>query len=332
MIRAADAKDLLSSTEDVLGIGYWQYDLNNKEITWSDQVYAILGCQSGEIEPSLELIENSFTDADRAVFLKNLDLAINEGKPYQFERKIKTRSGVSKLIRASGRAQTDDDGKAIKVIGLIQDISLESKRLDYLLESQQLLEAASAIAGIGHWRLDLIDRELFWSDEVYRIHGFEPGEIRPTLENALKFYHADDRDQISDVIERSLASGEPFKFQARIVRPDGSVRQVLSRGLVNSEEGKNTALYGVFQDISEQIDFQEQSLMWGYLVNESPEAIIITDASGNIIWVNQSCETLTGYSLQEMKGLKPGSLLQGPDTDPETVRKLGEAVRASKPI
>ena len=332
MINAADAMDVLSSVEDILDIGYWHYDLASQQTTWSDQVYTILGYQPGEIDLSLELFESFFFETDRAEFHNCLDLAIKQGTPYQFELKIKTRNGGSKLIRSSGQPKTDGDGKVIKLIGLIQDISLESERLNYLLESQKLLEAASSIASIGHWRLDLIDHDLYWSDEVYRIHGFEPGEIRPSLDNALEFYHPDDRERVSGVVERSMSSGEPFSFQARVVRPDGSVRQVLSRGLVHSENGVSTVLFGVFQDISDQVDNQEQSLMWSYLVNESPEAIIITDASGRVIWVNQASEALTGYSLEEMKGLKPGALLQGPDTDSETALKLGEAVRSREPI
>ncbi|MDJ0832193.1 MAG: diguanylate cyclase [Gammaproteobacteria bacterium] len=332
MFSSADAKDVLASAENILGIGYWHHDLATNRITWSDQVYAILGYQPGEIELSLEFIESSIAETDRAEFIKCVDLAIKQGSPYHLELKIKTRSGGSKLIRTSGQPNTDDQGKVVKLIGLIQDISVESERLNYLLESQKLLEAASSIASIGHWRLDLIDHDLYWSDEVYRIHGFEPGEIRPNLDNALDFYHPDDRERVSSVVERSMGSGEPFSFQARVVRPDGSVRQVLSRGLVHSENGISTVLFGVFQDISDQIDNQEQSLMWSYLVNESPEAIIITDASGRVIWVNQACETLTGYSLEEMKGLKPGALLQGPDTDAETARKLGQAVNSREPI
>jgi len=280
----------------------------------------------------MESFIKCYLEEDRIDFKKIFDKAVESGRSFKFEGKIRTHGREYKLIRITGETEIDSNGNVNQVIGLVQDVTLESERFNYLQESQQLLEAVSSIANIGHWRLNLADHDLFWSDEVYRIHGYEPGEIRPTLENGINFYHPDDRERITDIIERSLATGEDFSFQARIIRADGEIRQVLSRGLVQTENDINTILFGVFQDISEQSDFEEQRLMWSYLVNESPEAIIITDEKGKVIWVNHSCENLTGYTLEEMKGLQPGSLLQGPETDPDTVKKLSEAVHSQKPI
>lgn len=54
---------------------------------------------------------------------------------------------------------------------------------------------------------------------------------------------------------------------------------------------------------------------------------VITDPQGRVEWINAAFTAMCGYTLAEMKGRKPGHLLQGPDTDPEAVAELRSAVR-----
>lgn len=63
-----------------------------------------------------------------------------------------------------------------------------------------------------------------------------------------------------------------------------------------------------------------------------PDAVVMTDALGRIVWTNQAFHDLCGYSKDEVRNKKPGSFLQGPDTNPNTVRRIREAIRNRKPI
>ncbi len=62
------------------------------------------------------------------------------------------------------------------------------------------------------------------------------------------------------------------------------------------------------------------------------DAIVITDFQGRIVWCNPAFQTLSGYSFNEAKGKKPGSFLQGENTDRETTRAIGNALRNGEPI
>ncbi len=62
-----------------------------------------------------------------------------------------------------------------------------------------------------------------------------------------------------------------------------------------------------------------------------PEAVIVTNRSGEIMWVNIGFTNLCGYTLREVIGKKPGPILQGPRTDPETIIRLRQAIRAGQP-
>ena len=63
-----------------------------------------------------------------------------------------------------------------------------------------------------------------------------------------------------------------------------------------------------------------------FVLDALPCGVLLTDLRGRTLWVNKSCERICGYGLAELRGQTPGSVLQGPDTDPTTVRKIAEAV------
>ncbi len=151
-------------------------------------------------------------------------------------------------------------GEPSEFVGLVRDISdreqgkLEAEAsLAHKRESHRLLEMAETIAKVGHWRLDLVGDALFWSDEVYRIHGV-PRSYEPALAKAMDFYHPDDEDQINAAVERSLKTGADLRFEARIVRADGSVRHVISEGQAElTGQGQVVGLFGVFKDVTDDV-------------------------------------------------------------------------------
>ncbi|MEO0761732.1 MAG: histidine kinase dimerization/phospho-acceptor domain-containing protein, partial [Pseudomonadota bacterium] len=67
------------------------------------------------------------------------------------------------------------------------------------------------------------------------------------------------------------------------------------------------------------------------IVQQTNDAIVLTDAQGRVTWCNAAVEEISGYSLAEMIGRKPGEVLQGPDTDRATTRAIGRALRARRP-
>jgi PAS domain S-box-containing protein len=74
----------------------------------------------------------------------------------------------------------------------------------------------------------------------------------------------------------------------------------------------------------------EEHLLHALVARYTSDVVVITDVAGEIVWVNQAFESLTGYSLAEVKGRKPGSFLQGPGTDPKTVAQISAAVRSNR--
>src|ERR1700693_4619179 len=98
-------------------------------------------------------------------------------------------------------------------------------------EANALLELAEQLGRVGHWRIRLPDYAINWSAEVYRIHGVAPDHYTPDIETATGFYHPDDREPVKAAIAAVAHDGQPFEFSLRLIRADGELRHVKSRGV-----------------------------------------------------------------------------------------------------
>lgn len=126
-----------------------------------------------------------------------------------------------------------------------------------LSERVRLLDQAEAAAHIGHWRINPSNQAIFWSPEVFRIHGLPDGQP-PALDQAIDLYHPGDRRRVSEAVTRALTDGQPFAFEARLVRSDGSVRHVETQGeRVYSSRDDAIGLFGLIRDVTEQIEARQ---------------------------------------------------------------------------
>ncbi len=123
-------------------------------------------------------------------------------------------------------------------MGVIQNITYEDFR------------QIQRVAGVGSWKYDAINDEIFWSEEVYNIYGIDPQNFQRTFENLLKFIHSGDREKLKNAVEKCLL-GNPYQLEYRIKRSDGSVRYVVTNGEpVFNNEGKVIGIFGTLQDIT----------------------------------------------------------------------------------
>ena len=123
-----------------------------------------------------------------------------------------------------------------------------------LEQSNRWLLQAEAAALVGHWRVDLVDWTISWSDQTYRVHGLEPG-VPVDVEYSVKQYVAADRVAVRKILEAAVRTGEPFEFQGRIRRADGQIRHVKSHGSI--EKGRDSRAIGIFgtvQDVTETVE------------------------------------------------------------------------------
>jgi diguanylate cyclase (GGDEF)-like protein/PAS domain S-box-containing protein len=125
-------------------------------------------------------------------------------------------------------------------------------------EANTLLALAEQLGHVGHWRVSLPDHAVTWSTEVYRIHGVTPDRYAPDMDSAIGFYHPDDREAVKAAIEAAARDGTPFEFAVRIIRADGELRHVKSRGVaIAGPDNIATLIFGVFIDVTDQQRIQD---------------------------------------------------------------------------
>jgi PAS domain S-box-containing protein len=206
------------------------------------------------------------------------------------------------------------------------DITEQKLRERQSQERLRLLEMAEQLSGVGTWYWDCASDRVLWSPVVCQIHGVEPG-FSPLLEEAIAFYHPEDLPTVETLVARAIQRAEAYSFELRIISRSGETRWVAASGRPELDAtGRVIALQGVFQDITRQKQTQRELTKLANVANRTHNAVVISDSKGRIEWVNKGFTEMTGYALEECQGRTPGSLLQGPDSNPATVNYMRECL------
>jgi len=169
---------------------------------------------------------------------------------YDVEARIRHEDGTWLWIRDVGKIRSwTADGRPEWMSGVRRDITDRKGHENQLRRSQELLERAGMLTGLGTWEVDLRRGDIFWSDETCRIHGVEPG-YRPTLEEALEFYPAEVRPAVQAALEAGMKYGTPWDFEWPMLTRTGEKIWIRAVGEVTFEGGEPVCLNGAIQDIS----------------------------------------------------------------------------------
>jgi len=189
------------------------------------------------------------------------EASLARGRAGQAERldfRFKRKDGSDLWGIVSCSPTFDPAGNYTGALAMVADITERRRNVQRLQVGERQLQEAEAIAHLGHWVWEIEEDRLIWSDEHYRILGLEPQSIHVSLEDGIAFVHPDDRAAIRAEFERSLRERRSYEMELRIVRPDGTVAIVESRGTPQIDEsGKVARMMGTAQDITERRQSEE---------------------------------------------------------------------------
>ena len=178
---------------------------------------------------------------------------------------------------------------------------------------ERQLKVAQQITRIGSWEWTLAPNAVTCSDELYRIYGLPIGEPI-TFEVVLERVHPDDRLRVTQLLQDALARGGPFALGQRIVRPDGSIRELESMGEVTVDDGgKVTGLICTCRDVTEE-RIRERQLARSQRLETGERRALEMLAAG--VALREILDTIA-HTIEE---LDPGSIVSIVIVDPTGTR------------
>lgn len=215
--------------------------------------------------------------------------------------------------------------KLNKIITLEKEL-VKWKRLHFETEKE---------TKIGSYKINFETLQAEWSDGLRDIFNFSASEKLPNANEFYQFVHPDDVEMVKAMFDNCIKKGNPFDLEYRIVLPGDIQKFVHSRGTVKPNNEGDRCLFGYFKDITEHkkqdLEFKNylnskkiragsdhkylklrfQAELW----NNIGQAVITTNAVGEIVYLNPAAEKLFGWKEEEVLGQYPNSVFTSPDMD-----------------
>lgn len=195
-----------------------------------------------------------------------------------------------------------------KMADNVKDHQFQIIRLNKRLKSDvERLNKAEMLSHLGSYEIDLKTGRVVWSDELIRMFGYEPGSFESTMEKRIELTYPADKELVNESIKKAIVGKESFKIENRIVRPDGSIRWVLSTGYIECDEnGEHGNYIGTLLDITERKELEksleEEKEKLRITIASIGDGVISTDLNGNVTIFNKVAEELTGWTQEEALG------------------------------
>ncbi|HEY0970777.1 MAG TPA: PAS domain-containing protein [Gemmatimonadales bacterium] len=208
------------------------------------------------------------------------------------------------LFELQMEPERDAEGRVASVLTIARDVTDRWKMIEALRESERLLAQAESMAHVGSWTWDAQTGEITWSDELYRIYGYEPGAVRPGFQLSDAHLHPGDRELVKAAFTRALERGEPWQLEVRVLGADGVTRFMESRGQPRLAPGGRLAcVEGSAQDVTER-HLAEQALReseerFRLVARATNDIIYDWDVATGEIWWSEALRTVLGYSPEE---------------------------------
>lgn len=261
-------------------------------------------CQMGGYSRE-ELLSLSVTDLDLGGtaedMLRSLEEVRQAGKN-RFELNLLHKTGRAVVVEASINYLEQGGGR---FFCFLRDITERRRHVQALRASQASLAHAQAIAHLGSWELQFEKgqptNELRWSDEVYRIFGYSPGEVEISRSFFKGGLPDEDRQVLEKAFDEALAGRIDYEVHHRVVRPSGEERFVTERAeIIRDENGVPLRMLGTVHDVTEARRAQQALYSMQFAVEHSADSIFWIAEDSRITYVNQAACEFLGYPREEL--------------------------------
>src|SRR6266849_2451141 len=241
----------LAEAQRLSHTGSFGWKVSTGEIIWSEETFRIFQYDR-TTTPTVELILQRVHPEDAALVKQTIERASQDGKNFEHEYRLLMPDGSVKHVHVVARALSDESG-SVEFVGAVMDVTVAKQAEETLRESEAYLAEAQRLSHTGSWASTPATGDIrYWSEECYRVLGFDPHGGQPRFETFFQRIHPDDQRRLEQV-ERASGDETGFEFDYRIVHPGGEIREIHTVGHpVFSPSGDLVEYVGTVIDITER--------------------------------------------------------------------------------
>uniref|UniRef100_B8HVE3 histidine kinase n=1 Tax=Cyanothece sp. (strain PCC 7425 / ATCC 29141) TaxID=395961 RepID=B8HVE3_CYAP4 len=284
--------------------GIWMIDAENLTSFVNPRMADLLGYGVAEMigQPL-----SAFMTEDNWLFaqdqLRNRRQGVSEHHEFQFQRK----DGTPLCGLVSANPITDEAGHYAGAVAMVTDITDRKAAEEKLRKNEAALAEAQRMVHLGNWELDIATRKITWSDELFRMFGFDPHNPEPAYAEHFNYIHPDDRQLLQQRLERAMSEGIPYEIELRWLKTDGSIGYMEARGEAKyNPQGQIEKLFGTALDITErkvaELALAASQQRYQNLVENSPDIIERFDLQLRHLYVSPILTKITGLPPEAFSG------------------------------
>src|SRR5229473_1576756 len=242
----------LAEAQRLSHTGSFGWSVLSGEIYWSEETYNIFQ-HDRAVKATLALALQRIHPDDRDRVQQALDHATNEKTDFDIEHRLLMPDGSVKHVHVLARALETSSG-TLEYVGAVMDITAAKQAEQTLRESEAYLAEAQRLSHTGSWAWAPETGEIrYWSEECYRVLGFDPHGGQPRFETFFQRIHPDDQVKVRETAETAGREKAEFELDYRIVHPGGDVRDIHVVGHpILSQSGDLVEFVGSVIDITER--------------------------------------------------------------------------------
>lgn len=235
----------------IAGIGIVFCDFRSGEEYCNKTLCNLLGVSDSGVPPRYDALANLVHPDDAPIFRRMVADRRREGGFFDLDYRIITSHGETRWVRERGQYERSPDGKLLRYYGSVRDITAEKRRASELNASRLRLKLALEVNAVAVWELNSATSQPYWSDEYFRLLGYEPRSILPGRAAWLAVIHPDDRSFAESSLREMLHTTEVSELTYRIIA-NGRERWVRDTwSWATAAAGEALICYGLTADITD---------------------------------------------------------------------------------
>lgn len=212
---------------------------------------------------------------------------------FAVEYRFRRADGTYADVFERGSVVRDDQGKAVRMVGAMQDITLRNQALNRVREQKSQLSTVFGQAMVGIMHTSARGQVLMVNERFCQILGRNEDELR--LSDAFDWTHPDDVPRTRELAIRHLKSGEPYQFEKRYLRPDGSIVWCeVSVAFIRPSDGGDRGVIVVAKDISDrktaETELARQSSLLQNVIDSVADLVFVKDRTGRFVLTNRAMD------------------------------------------